>query len=96
MTNEVEMVPLAAHEAQCERFAKIIRYMIVGWTITAVTLAFMLLISFSYEEEVVTETETIQRIAEADHLGNAIVGDGDISIGDSTANNYEDEIDDDA
>ena len=78
MTNEVEMVPLAAHEAQCERFAKIIRYMIVGWTITAVTLAFMLLISFSYEEEVVTETyeTTTSEVSQsaADSASNQYIG----------------------
>ena len=91
MNEEVQMVPLTALESQAQRDHQTMRYLALGWCITLALAVFSMLCMASYEEEVVTETETIERYAEASYQGNAIVGDGDISIGDSTANGYEDE-----
>lgn len=95
MNEEVQMVPLAAYESQAQHFHQTMRYMIIGWVITVALFVWLGIVMASYEEEVVTETttETIERVAEADHQGNAVVGDGDISIGDSTSNGYEDQND---
>lgn len=94
---DVETVPLAAYESQASRFARIIKYLIIGWAVSMVAFGLVLVISFSYSEEVVTETqtETYEQYAHADNQGNAIIGDGDNSIGDSTyyANDNEDEND---
>ena len=96
MENEVQTVPLAAYESQAQRDHMTMRYIIIGWCISVVVMAFIGLVMFSYEEQTITETttETIERVAEADHQGNAVVGDGDISIGDSTSDGYEDQDND--
>lgn len=97
---DVETVPLAAYESQASRFARIIKYLIIGWAVSMVAFGLVLVISLSYTEEVITETETVsdtqtlERVAQADNQGNAIVGDGDISIGDSTSNTNSYENDD--
>lgn len=89
MNNEVQMVPLTALESQAQRDHQTMRYMAIGWCISIVITVFCGMVMMSYEET--TETETVERYAEASYQGNAIVGDGDVSIGDSTANGYEDE-----
>lgn len=88
--DNIEMVPLAAFEAQAERNVRTVKYMSLGWVISVVLLTFALIVSFSYTEEVVTETETYERVATADNMGHAIVGDGEITIGDSTSNSNAD------
>lgn len=87
----VEMVSLAAYESQGSRFIRIIRWLVLGWTLSMVAWGLAFVICTSYTEEVVTETETYERYAQADNQGNAIVGDGDNSIGDSTYNAYGDD-----
>lgn len=86
--NKVEMVSLAAYESQGTSFRRIIKWLIMGWAISMVAMGLVLVISMSYTEDVVTETttETYERYAQADNQGNAIIGDGDNSIGDSTYN----------
>lgn len=103
MCNELETVSLAAYEALASRMTRIIRYLIMGWAISMCAMGLVLVISLSYTEEVVTETttetQTLEKVAQADNQGNAIVGDGDISIGDSTSNadeNQDDYTDDQA
>lgn len=98
MQDEIQSVPLAAFESQGERHTRQIMYMALGWAASVIALCMLCVISISYTEEVVTETETttetqtLERVAQADNQGNAIVGDGDISIGDSnsTTNNNKD------
>lgn len=105
----VESVSLAAYEAQAERNVRTVKYMALGWVVTTIALCLALMVCLSYSEEVVTETttetteetQTLERVAQADNQGNAIVGDGDITIGDSTRNvtsdgeNVSDEINND-
>lgn len=85
---EVERVPFAAYEAQAERNVRTIKYMVLGWVISVIALCLAMVVCLSYSEEVVTETttETYERYAQADNQGNAIIGDGDNNIGDSTYN----------
>lgn len=82
----VEMVSLAAYESQGSRFMRIIRWLVLGWMLSMVAWGLAFVICTSYAEEVVTETETYEQFAHADNQGNAIIGDGDNSIGDSTYN----------
>lgn len=87
-SSKVETVPFAAYEAQAERNVRTIKYMVLGWVITVISLCLVLLLSMSYSDEVVetTETQTLERVAQADNQANAIVGDGDIQIGNSENN----------
>lgn len=92
--DSVESVSLAAYEMQAERNVRTIKYFVLGYVLTAIAFCLTLVICLSYTEEVVTETttetteetQTLERVAQADNQGNAIVGDGDITIGDSTRN----------
>lgn len=92
--NEVPCVPLAAFESQAERALHEKKLLIIGWAISMVMMCLVLIFAISYTEEVVEETETVtethtlERVAEADNQGNAIVGDGDITIGNSESNGY--------
>lgn len=92
MEDNVQTIPLAAYESQGTSFRRIIKWLIMGWAISMVAMGLVLVISMSYTEEVITETETVtdtqtlERVAQADNQGNAIVGDGDISIGNSESN----------
>lgn len=82
----VESVSFAAYEAQAERNVRTIKYMVLGWVITVIALCLAMVLCFSEETLTAetTETQTLERVAEADNQGNATVGDGGITIGDST------------
>lgn len=87
MSDPIQTVPLAAFEAQGERNTRIIAHMAIGWCISVIVLAIVLLfaISVDYEtvEEVVT-TETSTDVAQhADNNGSNYFAGGDMSNGDT-------------
>lgn len=93
----IETIPLVAHEAQCERYTRIVAHMAIGWTICVVLLAIVLLFAFSYEvetaEEVVTTTtETTAEVAQnADNNGSNYYAGGDLNgYSDSQTNSQDD------
>lgn len=80
MNNQIQTIPLTAHESECTRLHKTIKWLIIGW---AASMLFMVSLCYSFafsEYETTTTTETTE-YAETGDSGNAIVGDGDISIG---------------
>ena len=89
---EIQSVPLTAYESMSSRLCRIIRWVVTGWAITAVALGLVLVISFSYTEEVVTETVTNDVEQEADEYGNNTFAGGDYydSATTSTPNSQKD------
>lgn len=87
MGDDIQTVPLAAYESLSSRLCRIIKWLVMGWTLTAIALGLVLVISFSYSEEVMTETVT----QEADDYGSNTYAGGDYY--DSTTDGYEDDID---
>lgn len=83
---DVQMIPLAAHESAMAQSNRLIRWLIVCW---AVSMLVMGAVIYSYAnaeweyttETVTTETTTTEESADSGDYGNAIVGDGDITIG---------------
>lgn len=85
--NNIEMVPLAAFEAQAERNVRTVKYMSLGWVISVILLTFALMVSMSYTEEVVTETTEVEQ--DADNYGSNYFANGDLTNG-SEAGSQED------
>lgn len=54
--SEIERVSMATFEAQAERSAKLIRWIILGWAVSVVMLGFVVITMASYEDEIVTTT----------------------------------------
>lgn len=85
----VQMVPMAAYEAQAERHHHTVRTLVVCWMVSVVVLAFALICSMSYTEEAVTETETITAETltdvsqEANENGSNYYSGGDMKYGDA-------------
>lgn len=85
MTQEnIEMVPLAAFEAQAERNVRTVKYMSLGWVISVVLLTFALIVSFSYTEETVEEVVTTEVEQAADNNGSNYFANGDLTNGSET------------
>lgn len=91
----VEMVSLAAYESQGSRFIRIIRWLILGWTLSMVAWGLAFVICTSYAEEVVTETTetTAEVIQDASDNGSNVYAGGDVNGGyaDSTPDGNEDD-----
>lgn len=85
----VEMVSLAAYESQGSRFIRIIRWLILGWTLSMVAWGLAFVICTSYAEEVTT-TEVSQA---ADNYGSNAFAYGDYYDGYANGqdNNQDDE-----
>lgn len=81
--DEVTTVPLAAYESLATRFSRIIKWLIFGWVLSVIALGLVLVISFSYSEEVITDTVT----QESESYGSNLYAGGDY---------YGDEADGDA
>lgn len=88
---DVQMVPLAAYESMSSRFCRIIRWMVIGWALTAVALGLVLVISFSYSDEVLTETMEVAQ--EADNYGSNTFAGGDYYDSKTDGEDYADEGD---
>lgn len=86
---EIQSVPLTAYESMSSRLCRIIRWVVTGWAITAVALGLVLVISFSYTEEVVTETTEVAQ--EADDYGSNTFSGGDYYGGAPNGQNNQDE-----
>lgn len=85
---ELQTVPLVLHESAMAREHRLMRWLVVGWAVTALVLGAIIFCYANAEYEVVTETTTTETTtteqnADSGDSGNAIVGDGDITIGDS-------------
>lgn len=81
---ELQTVPLVLHESAMAREHRLMRWLVVGWAVTALVLGAIIFCYANAEYEVVTETtttETTTQSADSGDSGNAIVGDGDITIG---------------
>ncbi len=78
MDDQVKSVPLAAFEAQGERSTRIIAHMAVGWCISVVILAVVLLFAISYQVETVEETTTTDVEQEATTNGINYYSGGDM------------------
>lgn len=88
MGDDVQTVPLAAYESLASRLTRIIKYLIAGWCLSMIAMGLVMVISFSYSEEVMTETVTNEVSQEADNNGNNTFAGGDYydSQTDSEAN----------
>lgn len=88
MTEQVQTITVAAHESECARLHKIVKWLIIGWAVTAVFLG-SIVYSFVFGEyEVTTETTTTteetwtsENSADSGDGGVAYAGDGDLSVG---------------
>lgn len=92
MTDPIQTVPLAAFEAQGERSTRIIAHMAIGWCISVVILAVVLLFAISYEVETVEEVTTTETTQHADNDGtNYLAGGdiGDVSYADGQGDDYQ-------
>ena len=81
---EFQQVPLVLHESAMARDHRIMRWIVVGWAVTALVLGAIIFCYANSGYEVTTETtttETTTQSADYGDSGNAIVGDGDITIG---------------
>lgn len=90
----VEMVSLAAYESQGSRFMRIIRWLVLGWTLSMVAWGLAFVICTSYAEEVVTETtETVTQDSGDNGSNHYIGGDmnGDPNYYENSFNNQDDE-----
>lgn len=99
MTDPIQTVPLAAFEAQGERSTRIIAHMAIGWCISVVILAVVLLFAISYEvettEEIVTTTTETTQHADNDGTNYYAGGDfGDVSNANGQADEDDDQTDD--
>ena len=86
MPDPIQTVPLAAFEAQGERSTRIIAHMAIGWCISVIVLAIVLLFAISVdyetvEEVVTTTTETTDVAQHADNSGSNYYAGGDMSNG---------------
>lgn len=88
----IQTLPLAAHESEMVREHKTLRiaviFLAVGWLVSVLVLGAIIYAYATAEYEMTTETTTTETTtteqnADSGDNGNAIVGDGDISIGDS-------------
>lgn len=68
---EIERVSMATFEAQAERSAKLIRWLILGWAVSVVMLGFVIMTMASYEETVTTSEITQDS---ADYGSNVYAG----------------------
>lgn len=58
--DEVQVVPLAAYEAQAERVVRTVKYMGAGWVVSVLALIMVILAMVAYSaEEAVEEIQTI-------------------------------------
>ena len=55
---EIERVSMATFEAQAERSSTLIRWMILGWTVSVVMLGFVIMTMASYEDTITTSEIT--------------------------------------
>lgn len=87
---ETAMIPFAVHEAQMARNAKQMKLMTIAMCFMALLLFLMAItLVYGYEEEVTTTTTTTEEYsADSGDGGNAIVGDGDITIGNGEQEGY--------
>lgn len=81
----IETVPMAAHEAQAERYTRIIVFTAIGWAVSVLLLSIILMFAISTEvetlEEVVT-TETTTDVAQhAEDSGSNYFSGGDMNNG---------------
>lgn len=88
---EIQTVPLAAYESLSSRMFRIIKYGAICWAISMIAMGLVIVISFSYTEEVVTETVSNEVEQEADEYGNNTFAGGDYydSATTSTPNSQE-------
>lgn len=84
---EIQMVPLAAYEAQAERCVRTVKYMSAGWVVTVLALIFVMLSIIFYAEVETEAVETTETITQDSGDGgiNAYAG-GDFN---GSANNYQ-------
>lgn len=80
-TTSIETVPMAAHEAQAERYTRIIVFMAIGWAVSVLLLSIIVLFAISTEietvEEIVTTTEEVTQ--DADNYGSNFYAGGDMN-----------------
>lgn len=86
----IETVPLAAFEAQSERYTRIIAHICIGWAVCVIMLAVVLIFAISYEVETVEEAveTTTEVVQDADNYGRNYFAGGDMS-NDGEANGYD-------
>lgn len=84
---DVQTVPLAAYESMTTRLCRIIRWLITGWALSMAAFGLVLVISFSYSEEVLTETTEVSQ--EADNYGNNTFAGGDYFDSTTDSQDYE-------
>lgn len=76
---ELQKIPLAAHESELSRMHKLVKILLIGW---AVTLALALCVIYSYatsEYEVTTETTTTETVSQdGGEGGSNVYAGGDV------------------
>nr|DAU21065.1 MAG TPA: hypothetical protein [Caudoviricetes sp.] len=84
--NGIERVSMATFEAQVERSARLIRWLIVGWAVSVVMLGFVIMTVASYEDQVVTTTSEIAQ--DSQDNGTNVYAGGDYYGDANDPNNY--------
>lgn len=72
--NGIERVSMATFEAQVERSARLIRWLIVGWAVSVVMLGFVIMTVASYDDEVTTTTTSEIAQDSQDNVSNIYAG----------------------
>lgn len=94
--SEIERVSMATFEAQVERSARLIRWLIVGWAVSVVMLGFVIMTMASYEEQVVTETTTSEISQDSQDNGSNVYAGGDYYGEADDQGHYDQDYDDEA
>lgn len=85
----IETVPMAAHEAQAERYTRIIVFTAIGWAVSVLLLSIIILFAISAEIEAVEEVVTTETTQHADDNGTNYYAGGD--MGDVSNSNSQDD-----
>lgn len=70
---DIERVSMATFEAQVERSARLIRWLIVGWAVSVVMLGFVIMTMASYEDTITTSEIT----QDSEDYGSNVYAGGD-------------------
>lgn len=90
MADPIQTVPLAAFEAAEERHSRMISHMALGWLISVLVFAVLLLFAISYEVETVEEVVTTETTQHADNDGKNYYAGGDIGdVSNTDSQDYE-------
>lgn len=86
---ELQTVPLVLHESAMAREHRLMRWLVIGWAVTALVLGAIIFCYANAEYELTTETTTTETTStvsqDGGEGGNAVYSEGDV-IGEPNGN----------